>query len=150
MRKHIVLWLIVFFAGFNGFAQDVSLLGNWRIVDYNVISKVIPDSSNMDSISFIETHQDSLMLERDSVIWNLEFKQDGELLQLSNIRIKLLEGWIGTWQSVEQFVTIDIIVRGKHIPLTYVYEVSDNQLYLRRAGKRNDYFIIAKFVKVEN
>jgi hypothetical protein len=135
MRTYCILFICICFLSHTN-AQDSLLVGNWKIIDFEVVSE-----------EKTETISEKNLKDEDSV-WEIQLLEDGNLIQTSNMSSTgTLDTFEGTWITDADTLVISIKMEENYMPVNYIWELKDELLYLTRNNPTGTMKLITKFRK---
>ena len=127
-------------------AQLESFVGEWHVVDFSINMKSLNDDGTVDS-TWVDHHSDKQQLEEDGSVWELDFHQNGEVIQVSNMRTGEIESWGGTYELDKNTLQLNLVVEGRTRSLLYSFEFKDGVLFLTRSNPKGTMRILTQFNK---
>ena len=142
--KNIILVMCILIFGLFARAQEQTFVGDWHITDFSITMSTLSDDGEIDS-SWVRTHSGMDKLKEDGSVWELDFKKNGEVIQVSNMRTGEIESHGGTFESDENSLRLNLEVDGRVVTLAYSYELNDDSLVLNRSNPKRTMLIRTEF-----
>jgi len=117
-------------------AQNTDLIGSWEIIEFTINSNENSDVRTEDQ------------LKSEGSIWDLFFMEENKFKQTSNMSgTGTMDSQEGTWNALNDNLTIELQMNGQKFKLNYTYVVKDNILVLSRSNPNGTMKIVSKFKK---
>jgi len=116
-------------------AQDATVVGTWNIVEFTMTNE-----NNVNKMT-----EDALI--ENKSIWDLNLMENGSLTQTSNMRTGETETQEGSWKTDAENLILTLKINDKDIHIEYGYELSGDNLTLKRTNPMGTMTIETKFRK---
>ena len=116
-------------------SQNATVVGTWNIVEFTMTNE-----NNVNKMT-----EDALI--ENKSIWDLNLMENGSLTQTSNMRTGETETQEGSWKTDAENLILTLKINDKDIHIEYGYELSGDNLTLKRINPMGTMIIETKFRK---
>ena len=116
-------------------AQSTDIIGTWKIVEYK------------NTVDGKEVKMSEDELTKEGSVWDLIFKDEKNVVQISNMRTGSVETQEGTWIKTDKNLTLILEFNNRKIELVYKYELSEKTIVLKRSHPAGTWQVASKFKK---